>query len=723
MSCFHLNSSAPVTSRFTYSFLCVSLALGQQSAWAADETLLKPVVVVAKRQTAADAQPQKGYQAKTSAVATQTDTPLVEVPQTVNVVTHQQLADRQPRSLDEALATVGGVKQGNTLGGTQDAIIKRGFGGNRDNSIMRNGLQSVQARNFTPTTERVEVLKGPASLLYGIQDPGGVINVVTKKPQQQAHYHLEHYMTSFGGGGVQADMTGPLGENGFAYRLIADKQDYNYWRNFGEISQGVIAPSISWQNDKTAILLDYEHMDYSVPFDRGTYIDTKTGKPLAVPRGQRLDETYNITNGQADTVNLKFDHTLDNTWSVHGGYGFSRNYYNDNQMRVMAIDSTTGTITRRADATKDAQQQAHTVSLYTVGKLKQGTTRHELVTGLQYMHNYRTLGDLYRGTNNKSFNMYDPQYGISAYPSTVSATESDQTDKLRTAAVYLQDSWYLDEHWILVMGGRYDHFDELTGKGRPFNTNTKVRDGKLVPRAGVVYLIDPAWSLYTSYTESFRPNTSIANAIGDLPPEKGQAWEAGSKWQNERITGTLALFNIDKKNVLTSETDTSSGDTVYRVAGRVRSRGLEADMTGDITDNWSTFANYTYTDAKVLEDPLLAGTPVDGVSKHMAALGLTHSWQQVWGGTLRAGASSRYNGTWYIGNTKGTMYALPASTVFDSMVSYERPLAPQTRLKVQFNVKNMFDRTYYTSGVSNANAPIIALGEPRQFLLNTAVDF
>lgn len=524
------------------------------------------------------------------------------------------------------------------------------------------------------------------------------------------------------GGGGQIDLTGPLSDSGFAYRLIADKQDYDYWRSFGQIQQSVVAPSLSWQNDRTSILVDYEHMEYSIPFDRGTYIDPKTGKLLNIPRDRRLDETYNVTEGQADTANIQFKHKLNANWSLHGGYGFSRNYYNDNQMRVLSFDSTSGVVTRRADATKDAQQQAHTATLYTVGRIAQGTTSHELVTGVQYMHNYRTLGDLYRGSNDKQFNMYDPQYGISALPSTVSPADSDQTDKLRTAAVFLQDSWYLDDHWILVLGGRYDHFDELTGKGRPFRTNTQVSDGKLVPRAGVVYMVNPEWSFYTSYTESFRPNTSIANAIGVLPPEEGKAWEVGSKWQTDRLSATAAVFNIDKKNVLTSETDTATGDTLYRVAGKVRSRGLEADMTGDLTEDWSAFANYAFTDAKVLEDPLLAGTPVDGVAKHMGSLGLSHEWRQVWGGTVRAGASARYTGNWYIGNTKGVMYELPASTVYDSFVSYERKFTSH-RFKMQFNIKNLFDETYYTSGVSNANAPMVSVGAPREFLLKTSLEF
>lgn len=692
--------------------------LATASAYAQEEKITELNEVEVNALKTAE-QNEQTYQAQTSAIATQTDTPLVEVPQTVNVVTKQKLEDRQPHSLDEALNTITGVKQSNTLGGTQDALQKRGFGGNRDNSIMRNGLQSVQARNFTPTTERVEVLKGPATLLYGIQDPGGIINVVTKQPQAQASYEISDYMTSFGGGGQQVDLTGPVSDSGFSYRLIADKQDYNYWRNFGEIEQGVVAPSLLWKNDKTSVLVDYEHMDYSIPFDRGTYIDIKTGKPINVPREQRLDETYNITSGTADTANLKIDHEINSRWSVHGGYGYSSNYYNDNQMRVTAINSTTGVVTRRADATKDADHQAHTATFYTVGNIPQGTTTHEITTGVQYMHNYRTLGDLYRNAAVKNYNMYSPTYGTSDYPSTVSAADSDQTDKLRTAAVYMQDSWSLDEHWILVGGGRYDHYNELTGKGRPFVVRSHPVESKFVPRAGVVYLFTPEWSVYTSYTESFRPNTSIATAIGELPAEEGESWEVGTKWQTDRLTATAALFDINKKNVLTAATD-DAGNTYYRVAGRVRSRGLETDVSGELNDRWSAFAGYSFTDAKVLEDPVLAGTPVDGVSKHMASVGLTRNWGQVMGGQIRTGAASRYTGTWYIGNTEGVMYSLPANMVYDLFAAYERKVSNHP-VKLQFNVKNLFDETYYTSGVSNANVPIVAYGDPREFLFRVSV--
>jgi iron complex outermembrane receptor protein len=251
-----------------------------------------------------------GYQFTQSSAGTRTDAPLVEVPQTIAVVTQALLQDRQPLSLDEAIATVSGVKQGNTLGGTQDAIMKRGFGTNRDNSILRDGVQSVRAHNFTPTAERVEVLKGPASMLYGVQDPGGIVNIVTKKPLLDPLRAFSAWGTTFGGGGVQGDVSGAIGHNGLAYRLIGDWQQYDYWRNFGVNKQWTIAPSLAWYGQRTSVVASYEHMTYSSPFDRGTQLNTATGKVFNIPRERRLDEPYNITAGTSDNVGLRVEHRV-----------------------------------------------------------------------------------------------------------------------------------------------------------------------------------------------------------------------------------------------------------------------------------------------------------------------------------------------------------------------------------------------------------------------------
>lgn len=714
---------APLSYRLRnlYTATATLCALSAPMAFA-EQMQLEAVNIDAKAQSL-DAEElersRTSYQARRATVATRTDMRLVEVPQSVNVVTNRVIEDRQPASLDEAINAVSGVKQGNTLGGTQDAIQKRGFGTNRDNSIMRDGMQSVQARNFTPTTERIEVLKGPASMLYGVQDPGGIINVVTKKPQLEAAHSISAFGSSFGGGGEQIDLTGPLGDSGLAYRLIADKQNVDYWRNFGSIDQTVIAPSLAWYGEDTKVSIAYEHMEYSVPFDRGTQINPKTGKVLDIPRTRRLDEPFNVTTGRSDSVDLRMEHRLNDSWTLNTGYGYSRNYYNDNQSRFMSANDDTGLVTRRADATRDAVQVAHTATVNTLGKLYWGDTLHEVLIGADYMNNQRDLGDLLRNTASADFNYNAPVYGVAPLPSKVSAANSDQSDHLQTHAFFVQDSMHLGERWIVQGGLRYDAFDEITGKGRPFVVGADVKDSKVVPRIGLVYLIQPDWSVYGSYTESFRPNTSIATPIGDLPPEEGKAYEFGTKFENDAITATVALFTINKKNVQTSQA--CGAEICTRVSGEVRSRGLEADITGQLDEFWSITGSYAYTDTEVLKDPILKGAPLDGVSKHTAAAYLTRNFGNVGVGDLRAGAGARYASRWGVNDGAGVEYYLPSSTVADAFVSYKMKIEDRD-LTLQLNLKNVFDERYYVSS-SGLGSPAIVIGEPRQLVARATLDF
>lgn len=285
----------------------------------------------------ASAKGVQSYQPLTSVTGTRTETSLLNVPQAIDVVPQQVITDQAVSSLDEALYNVSGITQANTLGGTQDAVMKRGFGDNRDGSILRDGVRSVQARNFTPTTERVEVLKGPASMLYGMGEPGGMINMITKKPQLQQHTHVEGWGSSFKGGGGQLDVTGPLGTSGFAYRMIVDHDETDYWRNFGRNRQTVIAPSLMWYGESTTVRVAYEHMEYLVPFDRGTIIDSRTGKPVNTPRDRRFDESYNATRGDQDSVTLQVDQVLNESWKSSLTYAYSRNSYSDNQARALAL--------------------------------------------------------------------------------------------------------------------------------------------------------------------------------------------------------------------------------------------------------------------------------------------------------------------------------------------------------------------------------------------------
>ena len=298
-----------------------------------------------------------GYQPLNTSTATLTNMPMLDIPQVVNTVSDKVLEDQNATTLDEALYNVSNVVQTNTLGGTQDAFVRRGFGANRDGSIMTNGLRTVLPRSFNAATERVEVLKGPASTLYGILDPGGLINVVTKRPEKTFGGSISATSTSFGGGTGQFDVTGPIEGTRLAYRLTGEYQDEDYWRNYGTERSTFIAPSLTWFGDDATVTVLYSHRDYKTPFDRGTIFDLNTKKAVDVDRKTRFDEPFNVTDGQSDLAQLNAEYRLNSQWTAKFDYSYSQDKYSDNQARVMAYDSKTGNLTRRVDATQGSTQR------------------------------------------------------------------------------------------------------------------------------------------------------------------------------------------------------------------------------------------------------------------------------------------------------------------------------------------------------------------------------
>lgn len=438
--------------------------------------------------TVSAAAPAQGYRPAANASISRGDAPLLEIPQAISVVPAQALQDQRPRNLDDALGNISGITQANTLGGTQDAVMKRGFGDNRDGSIMRDGMPSVQGRNFTATADHVEVLKGPASLLYGIQDPGGVVNVVSKKPQLQQANALtlrgSAYAHGRNGSGGQLDSTGPLGDSGLAYRMILDHEDEDYWRDFGKSRETLVAPSLAWYGEDTTVNLSYEHREFTTPFDRGTAIDPRTNRPLDIPRSRRLDEPFNITEGRSELTRLDLERQLDDTWKAHFGYGYSRETYDDNQARVMAVNAD-GTLTRRMDGTHGAVSSDSFATLGLSGTLQLAGMQHDLQFGMDHEKRKIFRADLLRDSKTSRFDYLDPVYGQVVPSTRVVSGDSDQTDKLRSDSLYFQDSIHLDERWILVGGARYQIYDQLAGRGR--STPTPISTGRNGCRAA-------AWS-------------------------------------------------------------------------------------------------------------------------------------------------------------------------------------------------------------------------------------
>ncbi len=711
----------------TPTMLLVGAFLVTSGARAQDAS--DPVVALDELSVTGDGkQISRGYQPVRSSVATITETPLIKVPQAVAVVTEQVLQDQAVRSLDEALINVSGITQTNTLGGTQDAFIRRGFGDNRDGSILRDGLRTALPRSFMPTTQRVEVLKGPASALYGILDPGGLINIVTKKPRFVEAGYIEAWGTSFNGGGVELDHTGPIAGTSLAYRFVAQHRNQEYWRDFGIQAQQVIAPSLTWQGDDTRVTLAYEWSHYRLPFDRGTIFDPLTGKAVRVHRDRRFDERYNITAGENHIASLSVEHRFSEAWRANLNYAFSHNFYQDNQARVISYDPATGILTRRADATQDSNFTVHSGRLDIVGKETILGFDHEILVGASYDYSDVIRTRLIRGPNRAGFNIYNPIYGTLPQSFAVSAADSDQRERISTASVYVQDTVALTDRLSAVAGLRYQDFDQIAGKGRPFNKNTDVSGSRPVPRLGLVYMLTPTLSAYASYSETFRPNSSIASPIGALPPEEGRAYEVGLKAEIlDGITATAAVYDILKSNVL-FVSSAADGTLEARVAGRVRSRGFELDVAGQIAPDWAVVATYAYTDAQVAydPDPTIQGKQLANVAPHTASLFLTHDFGIVPGpfgeGRLRAGIGGRYVGTRpgsptnaFSGRYASVPFFLPDYAVADAFMAYDTQVAGRPAT-LQLNLRNLTDATTYTSSLGTNNLGVV-IGEPFQAIV------
>lgn len=689
-----------------------------------------PAVRVVARAAPAPVEADERYQPTPDASTLRTTAPVLEIPQIVNVVPAQVIRDQRPRNIDDALANVSGITQGNTLASTQDTIMKRGFGGNRDGSIMHNGMPLVQGRGMNAAAESVEVLKGPSSLLYGLMDPGGVINVVSKKPQLRQRTALSLQGSGYAGGrsgaGATLDTTGPIGEDGLAYRLIVDHVDEDYWRNFGRHRETLVAPSLAWYGDDTQVVLWYEYRKYLTPFDRGTALDSRTGHPLDIPRTRRLDEPFNRMTGETHLGQLSADHQLGGGWAAHLNLSYNRETYDANQLRVNGVNTALGTLVRSNDATHGALSTDSYASAYMDGSAELAGMRHDLQFGAdaEYRQIYRA--DLLRQNTTSTFSYLNPVYGLEQPSSTVSAGDSDQTDRLHNRSLFLQDSLHLSERWILVGGLRYQAWRQTAGRGRPFKANTQAEGSKWLPRAGLVYKLDDSLSLYGSYTESLKPTSTIAplasGAVIDsgVAPETAKSWEIGAKLDLPgRFTGTLALFDIRKKNVLVSQFNDVTKLTDWRTSGAARSRGLEADVAGQLSRHWSAIASYAYVDAKTTQDPLYAGNRLWNVARQTASLSAVYDFGQVFGGTgrLRVGG-----GVQYVGKRPGdsaNSFWLPGYSVANAFATYDTQVGGY-RTRFQLNVKNLFDRSYYPS---SANAYFISMGDARQLLLRATVEF
>lgn len=656
------------------------------------------------------------YTQDAASVTGKTTTPRNETPQSVSVVTSQVLDDYQVRNVNDAMKFVSGIAQGNTLGGIEDGFVKRGFGSNSDGSLFVDGVRSNQGLSMDATIDHVEVLKGSSSLMYGILNPGGVINLVSKKPQYDWNTHISGKSSSFGGGTGTLDLTGPLG-NGFAFRLIAERQREDYWRNFGVNEHTLIAPSLSWFGENAAFTVSYMENKYDIPYDRGTaFID---GKPVGVPYNRRLDDGANHAWGKNKRLNAQYSFALDETWETRLNYAWMQRRYDSNEVRATAVDTSTGIVSRRADANRGFNHQTTSLSWDIAGSPVLAGMQHDVTLGVDYEQNETYKAYSYRGKISKTFNMYDPVYGEE--PELNASTYSNSNSNLRTnlysRSLFAKDSIHLNDQWIAVLGGRLQRYTQTASSGF-VNPGTRLNDrgDTFLPQAGLVYKVLPDLSLYGSYSRSFTPSTQVDDDGNVGSTEKGTTYEVGAKWQAlPALSATLALYRIDEKDMSVF----INGST--RNIPKARSSGAEVEINGEVAKDWNLIATWSYDKTEIVEDdvnPDNVGNKLVNAPQNMASLYLSHTLRFGWlPGDLRIGGGGRY-----VGNRAGdpeNSFTLPDYTVADAFVAWNSALLGK-RTQLKLNINNLFDKAYYESSAGNLR---VSVGEPRVMYLQASVDF
>ncbi|MGQ3050182.1 MAG: TonB-dependent siderophore receptor [Roseateles sp.] len=645
-----------------------------------------------------------------------TELRLRELPQSVRVMTRQAIDDLGATKLDDVLDYVGGVSRQNNFGGLWDNIAVRGLAGNENSGMatLLNGFSSNRGFNAPRDlagVERIEFLKGPAAALYGSSEPGGTLNIVSKRPLWQAGHALEVYAGSFGLKRAALDSTGPVSA-ALAYRLNLAIEDRDSFRDHVQARREVIAPAFSWKLGADTTL-DYagELVRHRTPLDRGV-VATADGRLGVIPRERFLGEP---ADGDVTVENRTHQLILSHDWNAdwRSRIGLSSR---ETSVRGFSTEPTalqpSGVLTRQRRS-RDFDSEDLALQAELQGQLRTGSVSHELLLGAEaYRFDMDSVMLRVNPTsaNPYAIDIYRPVYG---QPQPTPAANTDTLELQRNHAFYLQDAVTLAPQWRLVAGVRVDHYRQSL-RNRRNSMTTRQDPTATSPRVGLSWLPAPQWTVYASTGRSFRPNVGTDFGGQGFAPESGRVLELGSKWESadRRMGITAALFDIRKRNVLTAD-PVNTGFSI--AAGEVGSRGLEVDFAGQISTHWRVNASLVLNDVEVRRDNTLpTGTRLLNVPKVNGSLlavyeGVVGNGQRfgLGGGVTHVGAR--------IGQT-ATSFELPDYTTA-KLVGHWR-ISPS--LRATLDVDNLFDTTHYTSSYSRV---WVTPGAPRTVTLGLQAKF
>lgn len=659
--------------------------------------------------------PVIGYSARQSVTATKTDTPLLETPQSISVVTKDQIKDQGAQTVQDALQYTPGVSiQGYGANAFFDGFKIRGFDAPQyldGLRLPRDGIQFAMPKIETYGLERLEVLKGPSSGLYGQTDPGGFINMISKRPTATPHYDVEGTFGSFNRIQGAFDIGGPSDKSGeFLYRVVGLARQSDTQTDFMQDNKLFIAPSLTWRptmDTSFTIISHYQKIDNKgyqqyVP-GQVSFLPNPNGR---VPYGRYIGEPgldgYKLEQA---AIGYAFEHRFDNNLQFRQNLRYMEVTNDLQSVRSEGMfspifpptpASTSTSLVSRSYNYVNSKAQNLTLDNQLQGDFRTGILTHKVLVGMDYLR--QTGNSDYRSTSIDPINAYNPAYGAFVPPASALPPFMLLNNKIDQVGLYAQDQIKLDR-WTLSLTGRQDFVNtELVSLASYPNPGTYRRsDAAQTGRVGLNYLFDFGLSPYANYSTSFVPNANASRNGQAFKPTTGEGWEAGVKFQpvGANLMLTAAYFDIKQNDVLTAD----PVNFLFNVqTDAVRSRGVELEARGNITRELEIIAGYTHTDAKVTASAVGAqGKYLNGMPIDQASLWAKYTWFDGPLAGLGLGAGVRYVGESY-GDQFNT-FVLPDYTLFDASVSYDFAHI-RSDLKgwsAQVTAKNLTNKYYVAS--------------------------
>lgn len=673
---------APATRRST---VAACLALGLSSAALAQSDSIEPD----DSSQTIDEITVTGY---ASRVATKFETPVMELPQGVTIVPLWLLDDQQALTLTEAIRNVSGAVMSTTWRGAYDNYAIRGFIANQNTNLRRNGVGVNKfGQLLDANAERVEVLKGPSSLLYGTLDPGGIINIQTKRPLSEQALVADLRVGSFDQVEGRLDVTGPVSDQ-VLYRVNAALEQRDSYRDVVSYENAFLSSAFTFlPGDRTQLDVEFEFKDEEGTSDNGIAAPTTDFAVFdSLPDSTFLGEEDAVFERSRVAVFSDLQHEFSSQWKTRAVLNFARYDRHPTDVVLRALQDDGRTINRRLDSREQELDWLY-AEINVDGTFETGNIQHRLTLGSNFDSTRRD--ERFSRTNIDPIDIFEPVH--TGLPTDIPLLRETELN-IDTLGVYLQDQLRFGESLIVLLGLRYTTFDQ-DNNNLTTGAEVSYTADEFTPQFGVVYRAQPWLSLYASYSESFAPTLRLDDDGNNFEPSFGEQLEAGLKTEmlSGQLSATLSVFQLDRANVLSFVPD-ESGDLVPFQGGLWRSDGVEIEVLARLQNGLSVSANYAWLDARVITDGVIeAGRELGGAPENSGSLWVNYEMDNgfgVGGGVLYQGEARTFT---------SSANFLPSYTVADFALSYRF----SERFRVQLNVKNAFDERYYTADQANVAYP------------------